>query len=657
MTKDSSVSSKPILPTIGNPADLRRLNIDQLPQLAAELRRMICEQVAKTGGHLASNLCVVELTIALHYVFDFSHDRLLWDVGHQCYPHKLLTGRQHLFPKLKKRDGMAGFPEPRESSYDLFSVGHAGTSISTAVGMALADTLQGEPDRRAVSLIGDASIVNGVAMEGLNSAGTLNRQFLVVLNDNGMAIAPPQGAVAHYLDRVRVNPAYGGFKKRARQVLQHVPGGDRLEILYHRAGEMMKAAILDDHMFKEFGLLCLGPVDGHDIKSLIAILNEVQDFDAPVLLHCKTIKGKGFDFSEQDAFAYHSPSGFVVQDCRVEQKKSSGRSFTKAFSAAMVDVMAKDDKVFAVTAAMPDGTGVDKLMEQYPKRTIDVGLCESNAMDICAGMAKGGIKPFFAVYSSFSQRALDQVFQEIALHDLPVRVCMDRAGYVGGDGAVMHGFMDISMFKVFPTAVLLAPSDEPTFRAALEFMRGHENGPSFIRYPRGNVPQTPLHEEVAPFQLGKAELVMPSTKLQSDIALLAYGTQVYEAVKAIGELASQGYDVALYDARFAKPVDTTLLRRLVESDTVILTIEDHALCGGFGASVLEACSDLKISSDSIYRMGMPAHWVYQDTRDGQLEQAGLDAAAIARRVREILDRPTGAKVDIQVGIHDAEVMR
>ena len=627
---------EPLLPQINGPADLKALSVDQLPVLADEIRQVICDQVARTGGHLSSNLCVVEMTVALHYVFDFGHDRLLWDVGHQCYPHKLLTGRQQLFGNLKKRDGMAGFPEPQESDFDLFSVGHAGTSISTAVGMAMADDMLGHRDRHAVALIGDASIVNGLAMEGLNSAGTLQRQFLVVLNDNGMAIAPPQGALAHYFDRMRVSPLYGQFKKKARRVLQRLPLGSRVEQLYHRAGEMMKAAI-SDHMFEKYGLLCLGPIDGHDIKTLVDMFTELKNFDAPVLLHCKTVKGKGFDFSERDAFKFHSPKPFVVQDCRVDIK-SSGRSFTAAFSSALGNLMEEDEQIVAVTAAMPDGTGLDKLMPRFPQRTLDVGLCESNAMDICAGMAKAGIKPFFAVYSSFSQRALDQVFQESALQHLPVRICMDRAGYVGGDGAVMHGFMDVAMFRALPSAVLLAASDEPNMVAALRFMRGYEAGPSFIRYPRGNVAEAPLIEDVPPFELGKAALVRPASEGPPDMAILAYGAMVYEAVAAIEQLEPQGYRVALYDARFAKPLDAALVRRLVETEVAILTIEEHTLMGGFGSCVLEACNDMGIRTDGISRMGMPDDWIYQDSRGGQFEQAGLDAASIARRVRLILDK-------------------
>jgi len=663
-----------LLRHIHGPADLKKLAIEQLPDLAKEVRHAICDQVAKSGGHLAPNLGVVELTIALHYVFDFGHDRLLFDVGHQCYPHKLLTGRLGLLPKLRTKGGMAGFPEPRESPFDLFSVGHAGTAISTAVGMARGDALNGEGDRKAVALIGDSSIVNGVAMEGLNNAGTLNRQFLVVLNDNGMSIAKPQGAMSSYFDRVRVSPTYTDFKKKAHEVLKYIPGGSALEGLYHRAGEMMKAAFFTGHMFEQFGFVCVGPIDGHDLPTLIDMLNEVKAFDRPVLLHVKTIKGKGFDFSEGDATAFHSPASFVIEGCRVEMKKS-GRSFTTAFADAMIDIMKRDEKVFALTAAMPDGTGLNKVIPLFPERTLDTGICESHAMDMCAGMAKVGIKPFFAVYSTFVQRALDQVFQEVSLQGLPVRVCMDRAGYVGGDGAVHHGFMDITMFRPLPGVALLAVSDEANLKAGLEFMRTYDAGASFVRYPRENVPtQTLQGENVPAYELGKGVFIKrtggrtdpirvvgaeSSTPRRSgptpagasadlspnhprpDLAIFAYGTLVYEAAEAMKSLEQQGYDIALYDARFAKPVDLDMVEKLVRQSIPVLTVEDHALAGGLGAAVLEGLSDRRVPTDLVYRAAMPEKWLYQDSRAGQLADAGLDAAGIARRIRQIIDERNG----------------
>lgn len=628
--------SKRLLPDIHGPEDLRKLSIEQLPQVAEELREAICEQVSRTGGHLAPNLGVVELTIALHYVFDFSHDRLLFDVGHQCYPHKLLTGRQHLLEQLRTKEGMAGFPEPSESEYDLFSVGHAGTSISTAVGLARGDELVGQGDRRVVSLIGDASIVNGLAMEGLNNAGTLKRQFLVVLNDNGMSIAKPQGALSHSFEKIRIHHSYGGFKKKAHEILERIPGGEALEGIYHRASEALKAAIFDGHFFSQFGLLCVGPFDGHDLPDLIRVLTEVKDLDRPLLLHCKTIKGKGYDFATGDPTTFHSPKPFRVEGCRVELA-SGGRSFTAAFADAMLDVMERDEKVFSVTAAMPDGTGVNKLIDAYPDRTLDTGICEGHAMDMCAGMAKSGVKPFFAVYSTFAQRALDQVFQEVALQGHPVRVCMDRAGYVGGDGAVHHGFMDVAMFKPFPGAVLMAASDEPNLIASLEFMRTYEDGPSFLRYPRDSVAADPLQAEAPAFELGKANLVLPTREEIPQVAVLAYGVSLYEARKALEPLRAQGYDFALYDARFAKPVDIALAEKLLGENVPILTVEEHLLTAGFGSSLLEACNDRGLPTELIHRMGMPERWIRQGSRSGQLAEAEIDADAITLRLQKIID--------------------
>ncbi|MEX0775731.1 MAG: 1-deoxy-D-xylulose-5-phosphate synthase [Phycisphaeraceae bacterium] len=654
-----------LLSSIRSPADLKKLAIDQLPQLAEEMRQAICQAVSKSGGHLAPNLGVVELTIAMHYVFDFGHDRLLFDVGHQCYPHKLLTGRLPMLAKLRQRDGMAGFPEPRESPFDLFSVGHAGTAISTAVGMARGDLINGQADRKTVAIIGDASIVNGIAMEGLNNAGTLKRQFLVVLNDNGMSIAKPQGAMAQYFDRIRVSPAVEQLRKRAHEIMQRMPYGREIEGLSHRAGEAVRHAIHPGHMFEQFGLVCVGPVDGHDLPTLVDMFNQLRDLDYPVLLHAKTIKGKGFDFATCDPTKFHSPSPFMVEGCRVEMKKS-GRAFTSAYADIMIDLMKQDEKIVSVTAAMPDGTGLSKVMPLFPERTFDTGICESHAMDMCAGMAKAGLKPFFAVYSTFAQRAIDQVFQEVTLQGLPVRLCLDRAGFVGDDGAVHHGFMDVAMFASLPGIVLTAASDEPNLRAVLEFMRTHDAGASVTRYPRANVPEKPLQSEVPAFELGKANFIYrtggasdpvsqirnPKSEIRtSPLAILAYGTEVYDAHEAIvNELESQGYDVALYDARFAKPVDIELVQTLVEAGIPVLTVEDHALRGGFGACVLEACNDRHIPTDLIHRLAMPERWIYQASRKAQLAETGLDAAGIARRVREILDRPVPATPEVHVTI-------
>ena len=632
-----------LLPTIQSPTDLRALPMDRLPELAAEIRHAICDQVSRSGGHLAPNLGVVELTIALHYVFDFSHDRLLFDVGHQCYPHKLLTGRYPLLANLRTRSGMAGFPEPRESAFDLFSVGHAGTGISTAVGMARGDSLNGEGwstenprGRRVATIIGDASIVNGVAMEGLNNAGTLGRQFLVVLNDNGMSIAKPQGAVASYFDRLRLSHSYSEFKKAAREFTKHVPGGGTLVEMYHRLGEMSKAVISEDAWFEKFGLVTVGPVDGHDLPTLIDFLNEAKHFDRPMVLHVKTIKGKGFSPAEGDSCTFHSPAAFKVQmdeeGCRVELKKS-GRSFTAAFGELMGELMAADPKVVACTAAMPDGTGLNKVLPRFPDRTWDTGICESHALDMMAGLAKTGWKPFFAVYSTFLQRAFDQAFQEVSLQGLAVRLCLDRAGLVGGDGAVHHGFCDVAILSVLPKAALLAAMDEPSLREALRFMAGYEAGLSAVRYPRDGVSDRFAKEPCPPFVLGKARPL--HVHARPDVAILGYGVMAIEAMRAFDQLGE--YRVSVYDARFAKPVDTELLRDLLSRGIPVITVEDHSIRGGFGACVLEACNEMGLDSRLVTRMALPDGWIYQGERNEQLAEAGLDAASIARTVRRALE--------------------
>ncbi|MGD9689004.1 MAG: 1-deoxy-D-xylulose-5-phosphate synthase [Phycisphaerales bacterium] len=668
-----------LLQTISSPADLRRLSVDQLPDLAREIRAAICNQVARSGGHLAPNLGVVELTIALHYVFDFASDRLLFDVGHQCYPHKLLTGRQHMLAGLRTSAGMAGFPEPRESSYDLFSVGHAGTGISTAVGMAHGDRLNAEnfdpvlrPDgRRVAVIIGDASIVNGVAMEGLNGAGTLKRQFLVVLNDNGMSISQPQGAMAAYFDRFRLSPSYTGFKKSAKAWLDTMPGGQTLKEAYHRWSEAFKAMINEGGWFEHFGLLTVGPVDGHDLPGLIAVLREARDFDRPMVLHVKTIKGKGYTFAEGDSTTFHSPPAFTpVSDpdsaaittlesegCRVELKRE-GRSFTSAFGDAMLDVMARDPKVVATTAAMPDGTGVSKLLAKFPERSFDTGICESHALDMMAGLAKTGWKPFFAVYATFLQRAFDQCFQESALQGLPVRLCLDRAGLVGGDGAVHHGFCDVALLRVLPNAAITAAIDEPSMKAALEFMRTYDAGLSSCRWPRDMVSDKLAGQACPPFVLGKARCLTPDFDIGGrgnngigvpDVAVLAFGTPAIDALTAAASVADS-CRACVYDARFAKPIDTELLARLIDHHVPMVTVEDHSIVAGFGAAVVEAAAEMGLDSSRITRLALPDSWIYQDSRAKQLAQAGIDSSGIASALKAAVAKHGDAASRLEIKI-------
>jgi len=640
-----SLTMNTLLSTIRTPADIKGFSMPQLTQLAAEIREAICAQVGTSGGHLAPNLGVVEVTLAMHVVFDFSFDRLLFDVGHQCYPHKLLTGRLPLLSALRTRQGMAGFPEPRESAYDLFSVGHAGTGISTAVGMARGDTLNREgfdPEtnpagRRVVTLIGDASIVNGVAMEGLNNAGTLARQFLVVLNDNGMSISKPQGAISHHFDRLRLSHFYSDLKRSAKEVLKGVPGGALIREAYHRAGEATKAMVNEGGWFEHFGLLTVGPIDGHDLPTLIKFMREARDLDRPMVLHVKTVKGKGYEFSEQDSSRFHSPSPFRVEGCRVELK-SEGRSFTTAFADALSDLMTRDAKVVTCTAAMPDGTGLNKILPKFPDRAWDVGICESHALDMMAGLAKTGFKPFLAVYSTFFQRCFDQAFQESSLQGLPVRLCLDRAGLVGGDGAVHHGFCDVSLLRTLPNAVITAAIDEPSLRAALEFMRGHDEGLSAVRYPRDTVSERFAGEACPPFALGKARNLTPGIDLaHADAVVLAFGTPAIHACQASDSLAD-GLRVAVFDARFAKPVDAEMVRTVLNLNVPVVTVEDHGVIGGFGAAVLEAAHAMGLDSTRITRLALPDSFILQDSRASQLAEAGIDAAAIRAALLRACDR-------------------
>lgn len=652
-----------LLDQIKSPEDLRRLPLEQLNDLASEIRSAIIEQVSQSGGHLAPNLGVVELTIAMHRVFDFSHDRLLFDVGHQCYPHKMLTGRADLLSKLRTREGMSGFPEPSESVFDLFRVGHAGTAISTAVGMARGDTIKGEgyepdanPDgRRVVSIIGDASIVNGVAMEGLNNAGTLSRQFLVILNDNGMSISKPQGAMAQYFDRVRVSHTYADFKKGAKEILRRMPGGGLLREAYHRMGEVTKAAIAEDSWFEKFGLLTVGPIDGHDIPTLIEFLSEARDLDRPMVLHVKTKKGKGLDVAEADAETFHSPKAFRVErsetsGCKVEMTPS-GRSFTSAFGDAMVEMMRDDESVVIATAAMPDGTGVSKAINAFPDRSFDTGICESHALDMMAGMAKSGLKPFFAVYSTFLQRAFDQAFQESALQGLPVRLCLDRAGLVGEDGAVHHGFCDVSILRTLPDAVLMAAIDEPSLKESLAFMRDWDAGLSMVRYPRDAVSDRFTDQDCPAFELGRARLLTKEFEDldndRPDVAVLAFGTPAIAACEAAQQLSAE-YRVAVYDARFAKPVDESLVRSLLSRQIPVLTLEDHSIVGGFGSAVLECAQELGLDASRVVRHGIPDHWILQDPRSDQLKEVGLDPLGIARMIRHAADPVENDRVRVRV---------
>ena len=635
-----------MLDFIHSPQDLRNLSMDELGVLAGEMRHRIVEAVSKNGGHLASNLGVVELTIALHYVYDFGaypkgRDRLLFDVGHQSYAHKMLTGRAGDFPMLRKKGHVSGFPNPFESPYDLFAVGHAGTAISTAVGMARGDQLLNRQNHIA-AIVGDASIVNGLAFEGLNGAGMLRRQCLIVLNDNGMSISKPQGAFAHYLERVRVSSTYEEAKKVAEKIVGRLPTsvGGTIEGIWHHLKEGFKGAMWPGQMFESLGVKYMGPLDGHDLPGLINMLGELKHVNTPVLLHVKTVKGNGYEIAASEPTRFHSPAAFQVEGCRVTINKGTGKSWTTAFADAMIELAKKDPRVIALTAAMPDGTGLSKFETVFPDRYIDSGICESHLTAMAAGMAKSGLRPFAAIYSTFMQRAFDQVWQEVILNGMPVVFCMDRAGFVGDDGAVHHGFCDLAFLRPMPGMVLMAPSDEAELNRSLRFALSLQTA-SALRYPRDNVP-TENFEAVIEDDLRAAAsqewTIGQSRVLREgrDATLIAYGALAQNAMLAAETLAGQGIEVSVIDARFCKPIDAAMLTRVLKPGHPVLTIEDHSLQFGFGSAVIEHAVTHGLPTQSLSRLGMPDRLVAHATRKEQLTEVGLDAAGIVGSVRDAI---------------------
>jgi len=622
-----------LLEGITTPHQLRRLSMHELGRLAEELRERIIEVVSRRGGHLASNLGMAELTIALHYVFDFSQDRLLWDVGHQCYAHKILTGRNERFGMLRQQGGLGGFPSPAESPYDLFATGHAGTAISTAMGLARADQARGA-DAKTVAVVGDASIANGMSLEAINNLGRLGRQFLIVLNDNSMAIDRTPGGLAQVLDRVRMTHAYTDLKASTERFLQRLPGGEGMTGAIRHFKEGLRTTIHGGGFFEALGISYFGPVDGHHVPTLIRVLRKLSQLERPALLHVHTQKGHGCEYAVEDPCLFHSPSAYRVENGRAIFPKRDRPTWTKVFAEALTDLAERDERIVAITAAMPDGTGLAEFRERFPERTIDVGICESHAVAMSAGLAKGGLRPVVAIYSTFLQRAMDQVFQEIALQKLPVVLCMDRAGLVGADGAVHHGFMDIAYLRPMPGMVLMAPADAAELRAALEFALSGD-GPAAIRYPRDLVP-VDLPGECPPFELGRARVV----RAGDDGTFLCYGTVVEPALAAADLLRErEGIEVGVVNARFAKPLDTPRITRLINAGKPVLVCEDHSAIGGFGAAVMELAAARGLRADNVRLLGLPDRFVAHAARGEQLAEVGLDSANLAAEIGEMIRRP------------------
>jgi len=622
-----------LLSQINSPEDVRRLKSEDLPRLAEEVRRMIVDVVSQRDGHLASNLGAVELTLALHYCFDFSKDRLVWDVGHQVYAHKIITGRRDRFHSLRTQGGISGFPDPKESPYDTFITGHAGTAISTVAGLAAGYALSDER-RHAVAVVGDGALAAGMAFEALNHAGSTDCNMLIVLNDNRMSISRTVGAFANYLSAVRAGPLYTELKKEVHHLLSLIPvfGGRMEEILEH-VKEAVKRSMSPGRMFEEFGFNYFGPVDGHDVAALIEILREIRQLDGPVLLHAITEKGKGFLPALEDPREFHSSKPFRVCDGEVvrEPKPGDRPSYTNVFSETLVRIARDDDRIAAVTAAMPDGTGLAPFADEFPARFFDVGICEQHALGLCTGLSTSGLKPVAAIYSTFLQRAYDQLFHELCLQRADVVLAIDRAGLVGSDGPTHHGVFDVAYLRHLPGMTVMAPRDGVELRQML-WLAARTSGPVAIRYPRCPVPDENLDEARQPFGIGECEVM----RRGEDIALVAYGAAVYPAAEAARRLADDGIEAAVINARFAKPLDADTILPIIERSPAVITTEDHALSGGFGSALLEEAAARGVRMPPVACMGIPDQFVEHGARDDLLAQFGLDPNGIAAQARRLL---------------------
>ena len=619
-----------ILSRIESPRDLRTLRPDELKQLAAELRDALCRIVSLRSAHFASNLGVVELAIALHLVFDFPRDRLIWDTGHQIYPHKLLTGRQHQMNTIRTKGGLMGYPNPHESPHDLFMTGHAGCSVSCALGLKTGDDLRGETDRRTVAVIGDGALPSGIVFEALNNTGGLGKDLLVILNDNKMSICPRVGGLARYLDRARMTPFYSGLKREIHRVLSRVPlVGDPIERALIQGKEAIKASLHGGMLFEELGWRYIGPVDGHDLNMLIKYLAELKNADGPILVHVFTEKGHGFPPACEDPVKFHTPAPFERNgDAVIPLAKGSSKAYTDVASGAIYAALKRDPKTVVITAAMCEGNKLQKVREDLPEQFFDTGICESHAVAFAAGLAKSGVRPIVAIYSTFLQRSYDQLFQEIALQNLPVAFCLDRAGLTGPDGPTHHGAFDTVYLRSLPNFVIMAPGDESDLPLMLDFAV-RQTGPVSLRYPKAKAERT--ERTPAPIELGQAEVL----EWGHDGMIVAYGTLLGTCMKAAARLRAEGLDVGVINARFAKPLDTTTILQAVEQCAFVVVVEEGTLQGGFGSAVLEAANDARLPTAHIRRLGLPDRFIEHGERDELLADLGLDENGIYRQAHEL----------------------
>ncbi len=619
----SSRPETPLLDVVKYPADLRKLKSEQLPQLADEVRRELIDAVSQTGGHLGAGLGVVELTVALHYVFDTPRDRLVWDVGHQAYPHKILTGRRDRMRTLRQGGGLSGFTKRSESEYDPFGAAHSSTSISAALGFAIANKLKGEPGK-AIAVIGDGAMSAGMAYEAMNNAEAAGNRLVVVLNDNDMSIAPPVGALSAYLARLLSSHSYLSIRDLGRQVIQHLPR--QLKSVARKAEEYARGLATGGTLFEELGFYYVGPIDGHNLDHLIPVLENIRDAaEGPILLHVVTQKGKGYGPAEASADKYHGVTKFDVVTGKQQKSQGGAPQYTKVFADALCAEATRDPSIVAVTAAMPSGTGLDTFGKAFPDRTFDVGIAEQHAVTFAAGLAAQGMRPFAAIYSTFLQRAYDQVVHDVAIQNLPVRFAIDRAGLVGADGATHAGSFDVTYLASLPNFVVMAAADEAELTHMVHTMALHDSGPIACRYPRGEglgvaMPATPQALEI-----GKGRIVREGSK----VAILSLGARLGEALKAADELAAKGLPATVADMRFAKPLDTALIRELALSHEVVITIEEGAI-GGFGAHVLSYLSDegLLDAGLKVRTMRLPDVFQDHDKPEKMYDDAGLNAPHI-----------------------------
>jgi 1-deoxy-D-xylulose-5-phosphate synthase len=621
----------PLLDTVQYPADIRALSKEQLPQLADELRQETISAVSVTGGHLGAGLGVVELTVALHYVFDTPNDKLVWDVGHQAYPHKIVTGRRDRIRTLRQGGGLSGFTRRAESEYDPFGAAHSSTSISAALGFAIANKLSDDPGR-AIAVIGDGALSAGMAYEAMNNAEAAGNRLIVILNDNDMSIAPPVGSLRNALARLVSSSKYLTPRKFAQRLARAMP--DALHAAARKAEEYTRGWITGGTLFDELGFYYVGPVDGHDVRALVEVLENVRDADVgPMLVHVVTHKGKGYAPAENAADKYHGVVKFDVVS-GVQAKAAPGApSYTSVYGQALIGEMEQDEKVVAITAAMPSGTGLDKVAEKFPERTFDVGIAEQHAVTFAAGLAAQGYRPFATIYSTFLQRAYDQVVHDVAIQNLPVRFAMDRAGLVGADGATHAGSFDLAYLCTLPNFVVMAAADEAELVHMVHTMALHDSGPSAVRYPRGEGRGVPLPEVPRALEIGKGRIIREGKK----VAILSLGTRLAEAEKAADQLDAMGLSTTVADLRFAKPLDDGLIRRLLTTHEVAVTIEEASI-GGLGAHVLTLASDegLVDAGLKIRTMRLPDRFIDQDKPEKQYDEARLNAPHIVETVLKAL---------------------